>query len=374
LLEILRQKSKGDHLTDVSSVTNIPAPILPYKPRDPKNYRPAIGLIGCGGITKEHLTAYRAAGYRVAALCDVVLSRAAGRKAEFYTEAEIYRDYRDLLKRGDIEVVDIATHPPQRAAIIEHALTAGKHVLSQKPFVTDLDVGVRLADLAERRGLRLAVNQNGRWAPHFSYIIQAVQAGLLGQVAAAHLSVHWDHGWIKGTPFENVKHLILYDFAIHWFDIITCLMGRRRAELVYASVARSPTQKVRPPLLAQAAIEYDSAQASLVFDGDTRFGKEDRTFIAGTEGTILSIGPDSRHQSLALHTAAGQVLPDLEGCWFPDGFHGTMGELLCAIEENREPSNGARNNLRSLELCFAAVASAENRRPVVPGTVRKLPE
>jgi hypothetical protein len=75
-----------------------------------------------------------------------------------------------------------------------------------------------------------------------------------------------------------------------------------------------------------------------------------------------------------LHTAAGQVLPDLEGCWFPDGFHGTMGELLCAIEENREPSNGARNNLRSLELCFAAVASAENRRPVVPGTVRKLPE
>ncbi|MGD0384125.1 MAG: Gfo/Idh/MocA family oxidoreductase [Thermoguttaceae bacterium] len=368
------ERSKGDHLPESTSAGNIAAPNLPYKPRDPKNYRPAIGLIGCGGITKEHLTAYRAAGYRVAALCDAVLSRAAGRKAEFFPKAEIYRDYRDLLKRGDIEVVDIATHPPERAAIIEHALTAGKHVLSQKPFVTDLDVGEYLADLAERRGLRLAVNQNGRWAPHFSYIIEAVQAGLLGQIAGAHLSVHWDHGWVKGTRFENVKHLILYDFAVHWFDIITCLMGRRRAKLVYASAARSPTQEVRPPLLAQAAIEYDSAQASLVFDGDTRFGKEDRTFIAGTEGTMLSIGPDSRHQKLTLHTAAGQALPALEGCWFPDGFHGAMGELLRAIEENREPSNGARNNLRGLELCFAAVASAENRRPVVPGTVRKLPE
>jgi predicted dehydrogenase len=361
-------------LVEAATAGNIAAPNLPYKPRDPKNYRPAIGLIGCGGITKEHLTAYRAAGYRVAALCDAVLSRASGRKAEFYTEAEVYRDYRDLLKRGDIEVVDIATHPPERAAIIEHALTAGKHVLSQKPFVLDLDVGVRLADLADHRGLRLAVNQNGRWAPHFSYIIQAVQAGLLGQVSAAHLSVHWDHGWVKGTQFENVKHLILYDFAIHWFDIITCLMGRRRAKLVYASAAHSPAQKVRPPLLAQATIEYDSAQASLVFDGDTRFGKEDRTFIAGTEGTILSIGPDSRHQRLSLYTAAGQAVPALEGCWFPDGFHGAMGELLSAIEENREPSNSARNNLHSLELCFAAVASAENRLPVVPGTVRKLPE
>ncbi len=136
---------------------------------------------------------------------------------------------------------------------------------------------------------------------------------------------------------------------------------------------RSPTQEARPPLLAQVMIEYDEGQASLVFDGDTRYGKEDRTFIAGTGGTILSIGPDSRHQRLSLHTAAGLVVPDLEGCWFPDGFHGAMGELLRAIEEEREPTNSARGNLRSLELCFAAVASAESRRPVVPGTVRSLP-
>ena len=107
-----------------------------------------------------------------------------GGKKEFYPDADVYGDYRDVLKRGDIEVVDIATHPPERAAIIEAALTAGKHVLSQKPFVLDLDVGLRLADLADQRRLRLAVNQNGRWAPHFSYIGEAIQAGLLGQVTA----------------------------------------------------------------------------------------------------------------------------------------------------------------------------------------------
>ena len=41
--------------------------------------------------------------------------------------------------------------------------------------------------------------------------------------------------------------------------------------------------------------------------------------------------------------------------------------------ENREPSNSARDNLKSLELCFAAVASSERHRPVVPGTVKKMP-
>ena len=64
----------------------------------------------------------------------------------------------------------------------------------------------------------------------------------------------------------------------------------------------------------------------------------------------------------------------LEGCWFESGFQGTIGELLCAIEEDREPSHSARNNLKSLELCFAALESANTGRAVTPGSVRRLPE
>jgi hypothetical protein len=54
----------------------IAAPDLPYQPRDPKNYCPVIGLIACGGITQTHLTAYKAAGYNVVALCDLIEERA----------------------------------------------------------------------------------------------------------------------------------------------------------------------------------------------------------------------------------------------------------------------------------------------------------
>jgi len=351
----------------------VEAPRLPYRPRDPNRYRPQIGLIACGGITKDHLVAYRAAGYRVAALCDSVLYRARKRKTEFYPEAKVYRDYHDLLKRDDIEVVDIAAHPQQRAAMIEHALSAGKHVLSQKPFVLDLDFGSRMIELADRQGVKLAVNQNGRWAPHFSYIHQAIQAGLLGEVAAAHVWVHWNHHYVKGTAFENLRHLILYDFAIHWFDIVNCFLGHEPARRVYASTARSSAQEVRPPLLAQALVEYDSAQASLVFDADTRFGPADCTYVAGSRGTITSTGADLKHQTVTLYTSEGRATAELQGCWFPDGFHGTMAELLLAIEEDREPTNSARNNLNSLGLCFAAVTSAERHEPVVPGTVRALP-
>lgn len=349
------------------------APALAYKPRDPQTYRPAVGFIGCGGISVQHLNAYKQAGYRVVALCSRNESKARERQQQFYPEASIYTDYRELLRRDDIEVVDIATHPAERAQIMEDALRARKHVLSQKPFVLDLDVGERLADLAAAHGVRLAVNQNARWAPHFSYIRQAIGAGLLGQLTSAHFSVHWDHNWIIGTGFEDIHDLVLYDFAIHWFDLAAHFFGGRTPRRVSASAVRATGQRARPPMLAAALIDFEGGQASLVFNADVRFGSEDRTFVAGTDGTIMSTGPSLSEQRVTLYTAHGYSSPELEGTWFREGFHGAMGELLCAVEENREPVNNARANLQSLGLAFAAVAAAREGTPKRPGEVRRLP-
>jgi predicted dehydrogenase len=350
----------------------VDAPSLAYQPRDPKKYLPGIALIGCGAITAWHLKAYRRAKYNVVALCDVNLKQAEKRRNEFYSKAVVTDDFKAVLRRDDVEVVDITTHPPQRPPLVEAAIRAGKHVLSQKPFVLDLKVGERLAELADKQGVKLAVNQNARWAPHFSYIREAVRGGLLGNIDAVHCDVHWDHTWVKGTSFESVRHLILYDFAVHWFDFVTTLMGDT-AKRVYASTVVSRAQPIESPLLAQVSIEYPSAQATLVFDANTRIGRVDRTLVVGSKGSIASSGVNQDHQRVELTTAAGIARPKLAGAWFPDGFHGTMGELLCAIEENREPTNSARNNLASLALCFAAVASAERGKPLVPGSVRKLP-
>lgn len=347
-------------------------PQVPYLPRDPQKYSPPIALIGCGGITTHHLTAYRAAGYHVTALCDVKRENAEKRRLEFYPKAQVCTDYRELLKHSEIEVFDVTTHPDIRPAIIEDCLKAGKHVLSQKPFVLDLDVGERLADLADKAGVLLAVNQNGRWAPHFSYLREVALSGMIGEIAGVHCGVHWDHSWVKGTAFENIEQLILYDFAIHWFDFLTAVMKDQLPKRVYASTAKTTSQTIKPPLLGQALIEYENAQATLVFDGYVPSGSWDRTLISGSRGLIRSAGRKLVSQKIELITSEGTVSPELEGTWFPDGFHGTMGELLCAIEEHRQPSHNARNNLRSLELCFAAVASSLKHEPVVPGTARKL--
>ena len=98
----------------------VAAPDLPYGPPVPRDAGALpIGLIGCGGITQSHLAAYRAAGFRVTALASRSRERAEARRAEFFPGAEIYADWRELLARDDVRVVDVATHAAVRPPIVE---------------------------------------------------------------------------------------------------------------------------------------------------------------------------------------------------------------------------------------------------------------
>ena len=109
---------------------------------------------------------------------------------------------------------------------------------------------------------------------------------------------------------------------------------------------------------------YPGGQASLAFDGNAAHGALDTTVVVGTRGTLRATGPDLGRQSVSLYTAEGVARPNLTGKWFNDGFAGTMGALLCAIETGKEPINSARGNLAALRLCQAAIQSARSRAPV----------
>ena len=305
-------KNRDYALAAKSATARITAPDLPYQPATPSITIHRIAL----HRLRRHYPVPPAPTSGPATTSSPSATppnpRPAPAKKEFYPKADVYTDYHDVLQRDDIEVVDIATHPAERVQIITDALNAGKHVLSQKPFVTDLDVGHRLVDLADRKNLKLAVNQNGRWAPHFAWIRHAIGRGVIGQPFAAHLAVHWDHNWIKGTPFERIPSLILSDFGVHWFDILCAFMGGQKPTRVFASRRSPARRRSAPPLLSQVLIEYESAQATLVFDADVRQGKSDDTYVAGPKGTLRSTGPSLEKQKVTLSTPRGQASPVLK--------------------------------------------------------------
>ncbi len=86
-------------------------------------------------------------------------------------------------------------------------------------------------------------------------------------------------------------------------------------------------------MLAQALVEFEGGQAALLFDAATRFGPADRSIVTGSRGTVSSNGPDLGNQQVRLTTAQGVARPKLQGTWFREGFLGTMGALLTAVED-----------------------------------------
>ncbi len=291
----MSEPSAQDYALVAADVAEVPAPNLPYQPPMPRDRSAAIALVGAGGISAAHLDAYRKHGLNVVAICSRDVARAAARRDAYFPSARVADDYESLLADREIQVLDITTHADVRAHLMRRALAAGKHVLSQKPFVTDLATGRELVAEAEARGLKLAVNQNGRWAPHLSWMREAVRAGLVGEVTAVHAHIRWNHGWVAGTPFDAMDDLVLHDFGIHWFDFLASIIHARARE-VRATTARALGQSARPPLLAQALVAFAGGQASLVFDGATAFGAHDATVVIGDKGTLFSQGPDLGRQ------------------------------------------------------------------------------
>jgi predicted dehydrogenase len=308
-------------------------------------------------VRKAHLPAYAQYGCEVVGVYDVRPEATAGIGVPVFPTLE------ELLEDSRVQIVDIATHPDARPELIRLALAAGKHVFAQKPLALDVETARTLAVAADRAGLELAVNQNGRWAPPWRIATLLVQQGAVGEVhSVTHLLERGFEFVLELPHFDEIEHLLLYDHCVHWVDISRCWLDGKPVTAVQAREYRSPAQPAasRQPWGGWIAIQCaDGASAAIRSTGGAAVAAPGcRFWIHGTEGTIqgsILLGSDR----VELERDGVTTTYRLEGAWYNDGFAGAMGELVSAIAEDREPYNSARHNLLSLELTLAACRSAE---------------
>ena len=332
-----------------------------YRPRFPRR-RYGIGILGCGQIAQTaHLPAYAKHDLRV----PVVWSRhpvtTSDVRQHFPFVEAVATSAEELIANPAVEVVDIATPTEHRLDQVAAAVDAGKHVLAQKPFTTDLARMRSLVALAADRDVRIAVNQNGRWAPAWRLATMLVDDGAIGDVIGVTHLHDKPLPPIAGTPFDQIDHMLLSDYLVHWTDITRCWLRGKRVSSVRASDSRSPGQpaSARNPQSATLQVTCtDGTTAVLRVVGDARTTRPACPFwIHGTEGTLRGSilgGSDF----IELERGGASTRFALEGQWFVDGFAGTMGELMSAIDEGREPSNSAADNLATVAITVAACESA----------------
>jgi predicted dehydrogenase len=346
----------------------IPDLDLDTAPRFPAD-RGGVAILGAGAIAQSaHLPAYERYGVGVVGVWSRRAETTADVRERFPFVRRVYGSAADLLADPDVRYVDLATGPEGRLAWIEAAVESGKHVLAQKPLTLSPDDLAALPAVlarAEAAGVRVAVNHNGRWAPPWRSTTLLLRADAVGDVVGVTHLHDKPLPPLAGTPFDDVPHMLLTDYLLHWVDITrTWLLdgGAGPVLSVQAVDSRVPGQPetARNPWAATLSMGATSgATATLRITGSNVAAEPGCPFwVHGTSGTLRgSVLLDSDRLELDDGTSRSAV--PLTGAWFVDGFAAAMGELMCAVAEDRQPENSAADAAESVRLVLAARDSAE---------------
>jgi predicted dehydrogenase len=171
--------------------------------------RIVLGVIGIGPRCIYDLTAMLGlADVQCVAIADVQASRRdAGKRLvdDHYgnQDCRLYRDFRELLDRADIDAVLIATGDRWHAPASIMAADAGKDVYSEKPCGLTIAYCQQLAETMERTGRIFQAGTQRRSVPNFQQAVKLAHSGKLGKLHTLHASVYTPEiktSWLPGEP------------------------------------------------------------------------------------------------------------------------------------------------------------------------------
>lgn len=188
-----------------------------------------IGSIGAGGIARSaHLPNYlKQPDCQIVAVSDVVFEAAVRAKNDFGIE-HAYDDFREMVKRDDIDAVSVCTPNVMHHEATVAALEAGKHVLCEKPLAMNAREGQAMIDTARRVGKKLTCGLNNRFRSDAQALKRFADSGYLGEVyygRAQALRRRGIPGWGVFTQRAMQGGGPLIDIGVHILDLALFVMG-----------------------------------------------------------------------------------------------------------------------------------------------------
>ncbi|NPV09129.1 MAG: Gfo/Idh/MocA family oxidoreductase [Anaerolineae bacterium] len=317
-------------------------------------------------------------------------------------------DWHQVLDRDDIGIVDISSPGDTHYPIALAAAEAGKHIFCEKPLANTLDQAVRMAEAAERAGVKAMTNFNYRFVPAVQLAKRLIDEGKIGEIR--HYRGVYLQDWIVDPEFPLVWRLrkesagsgALGDIAAHNIDLARFLVG----EIKEVAAADKTFIKERPlPATAEGAwgaaggaqrgeVTVDDAVIALGrFEGGalatfeaTRFAPGRRNYnafeISGSRGSIsfnlermneleyFSLDDPPYAQGFRTINVSGGDFGEYAAAWWPPGhiigyehtFVHSIFEFLRAIGEDRQPVPNFREGARTQAVLDAVAMAAASRK------------
>jgi predicted dehydrogenase len=364
-----------------------------------------IGMVGYAFMGRAHSQAWRTVGHffdlpftpRMAAICGRDASAVAA-AAERLGWPATETDWKRLVERDDVDLVDVCTPNSSHAEISIAALEAGKHVLCEKPLASTVDEARAMAEAASRAaasGVRAMVGFNFRRVPAVALARELIAAGRLGtirHVRGAYLASHVldpEFPLLWRLQAEDAGSGALGDLAAHAIDLAQHLAGDHIAgvsALTETFVRERPLPggggQLGPVTVDDAALFIARFAGGAVGSFEaTRFATGHteglRVEVNGELGSVIwELGalnelrlfdatedPATQGFRRIQVTRAGHPYA---GAWWPDGhtigyehtFTHEVRDLFQAIADGRDPEPSFADGLQVQEVLDAVQRSA----------------
>jgi len=322
-------------------------------------------LIGTGWWGMNILTTAIASGtVKTIALCDVdqnQLDLAVSKIKELTGDTpKLYKDYRELLTKENLDIVIVATPDHWHALPTIEALKAGCHVYCEKPISHTINEGKAMVAAQKKYGGTVQIGLHRHAAPHNTAGIEFLRSGKAGDIKMVRAIIHYDYhernpvlnenppeglDWdmycgpaplLDFNPGMHPKGFRNYldfangtiaDWGVHWFDQILWWSEEKHPKTIYSTGGRFDENSVADvPDWQTATFEFENFTA----EWENRRiggGKSEKhnigVYFYGTKGTFhmgwmdgwtfypSAKGAQEVHMDHTLHQPDGQNIPEL---------------------------------------------------------------
>ena len=332
-----------------------------------------VGIIGTGWVAGEHLRAWRANQHaEVRAINDLDPDRAKAFAAANGLDCAITDTWEQLVSRGDIDVVSIASPPNCHKMHAVAAVGAGKHIMLEKAMATTVEDARVIRDAVAKAGVKSIVSFVLRWNPLFDLIRAQLADNAIGKVYYGEVDYWHGIGPWYGQYGWNVKKDIgvssLLSAGVHAVDALRWFMGGKIVEVTqYATMERGPEFK---------EYEYPPTTVTICRFEDGRVGKvasgiacrQPYVFninLVGLHGTIRNnqIYSTLKYPGQTGWATVPTILPD-SGDVSHHPFSGEVANLVESILTGTESHANVADAFLTHEVCFAADLSGQIGKPV----------
>ena len=333
------------------------------------------GVIGCGVITPWHIYGIlHTKGAKLVAISDMVEERA--KKLAQENKVSWYSDYRKMLEREDIDVVNICTPSGTHGEIAIEAAKAGKHIIVEKPMEITLEKCDEMISACRKANVKLATIFQSRFSPSVKRLKKAVTEGKFGRLILGDMYNKWyrsqeyyDSGKWRGT-WKLDGGGALMNQGIHGVDLLQYIMGP--VDSLYA-YAKTLTHKIEVEDTAVAVINFKSGALGVIETTTSVYpGFSRKLEIHGEKGTVIIEGEDiirwefegeeSEIKEITSKKKAGtSAKPTAMG---KERHRVQIEEMVKAIKENREPLVNGEEGRKAIEIISAIYKSSRTGKPV----------